>query len=282
MCPICKEEEKKHENHHVINYKRYVELFNFFHENFQEIKSTISNKEYKIKEYNELLGKLEQQKNAYLNFLDDIIHHIKQVYRDNQEKLNKEIGKSMETIAKLRNFMFNVKSHISSQFKASYNDLENIDEIKSKIKDRIDQLKDSLNEMKINDLNVIKNCIKNLNGIKKEKHPLRFDKKLLLESENIYTHLDIFKNYAFGVELSQKDKNLATIYLDIKKIINEVPNDCSYMAFIEFDNKIIYLEPFEINKGLYSYEFTLPIVELFTDKEASKDVNLTILSLNIE
>lgn len=282
MCPVCKEEEKKHENHHVINYARYVELFNFFHENFQEIKSTISEKEHKIKEYNELLGKLEQQKNAYLNFLEDISHQIKKIYTDNQEKINKEIGKSMKTIAELRNFMLNVKSHVSSQFKASYNDLQNIDEIKSKIKERTDQLKTNLNEMKKNELNVSKNSIKNLNGIKKEKHLLSIEKKLLLESENIYTHLDKFKNFAFGVEINKKDNKLVTMYLDIKKIINNIPNDSSYMAFIELNNKIIYLEPFEISKDLYSYEFNLPIDELFTEKEVKKDVNLTILSLNLE
>lgn len=282
MCPICKEEEKKHENHHVVNYARYVELFNFFHENFQEIKSTISDKEYKIKEFNELLGKLEQQKNAYLNFLEDISHQIKKIYTNNQEKINKEIGKSMETIAKLRNFMINIKSQVSSQFKASYNDLENIDEIKSKIKERTEQLKTSLDEMKKNDLNIIKNSIKNLNGIKKEKHLLSIDKKLLLESENIYTHLDKFKNISFGVEISKKDNKLVTMYLDIKKIINNIQNDSSYMAFIELNNKIIYLEPFEISKDLYSYEFNLPIVELFTEKEEKKEVKLTILSLNLE
>ena len=54
------------------------------------------------------------------------------------------------------------------------------------------------------------------------------------------------------------------------------------MAFIELNNKIIYLEPFEISKDLYSYEFNLPIDELFTEKEVKKDVNLTILSLNLE
>ena len=282
MCPACKEEEKKHDNHHVINYARYVGLFNFFHDNFQEIKSTISDKENKIKEFNELLGKMEQQKNAYLNFLEDISHQIKKIYMNNQEKINKEIGKSMETIAKLRNFMLNIKSQVSSQIKASYNDLENIDEIKSKIKERIELLKTSLDEMKKNDLNIIKNSIKNLNGIKKEKHLLSIEKKLLLESENIYTHLDKFKNFAFGVEISKKDNNLVTIYLDIKKIINNIPNDSSYMAFIELDNKIIYLEPFEISKDLYSYEFNLPIVELFTEKEEKKEVKLTILSLNLE
>ena len=160
--------------------------------------------------------------------------------------------------------------------------MQNIDEIKSKIKERTDQLKTNLNEMKKNELNVSKNSIKNLNGIKKEKHLLSIEKKLLLESENIYTHLDKFKNFAFGVEINKKDNKLVTMYLDIKKIINNIPNDSSYMAFIELNNKIIYLEPFEISKDLYSYEFNLPIDELFTEKEVKKDVNLTILSLNLE
>ncbi len=44
------------------------------------------------------------------------------------------IGESMETVAKLRNCMLNIKCHISSQFKKFYDDIENLEEIKEEIK----------------------------------------------------------------------------------------------------------------------------------------------------
>ena len=280
MCPICHDELKKHENHHLVHYGRYVQLFKFFHKNFNDLKQTISENEIKIKEYNQLIGKLELQKNSYLNFLNDISHQIKKVYMNSQEKINKEIAKSMEIIAKLRNFMINIKSHVSLQFKNSYNDLDNIEEIQKEIKNRIDKL--NLNEMNKIDLNIKENSFKKLNGIKKEDHHLIIDKILLCQNNNICTDLDNSGNFSFGVEISEKDKTMITIYLDIKKFINNKPNEASYMALLEFNNKIIYLEPFEINKELYSYDYSLPINEFFIDKEVNKNVNLTILSLNLD
>ena len=111
---------------------------------------------------------------------------------------------------------------------------------------------------------------------------LEENKNLILESNNKYTELDKNGNFSFGAELSKSDNKMLTLYLDIKKIINEKPNDSSYLAFIEFNGKQIYLEPFEIDKGLYSYEYSLSIDELFTNKEDNKKIDLTILSLNIE
>ena len=39
-----------------------------------------------------------------------------------------------QIIAKYRNFMSNIKSHISSQFKKSYDDIEDLEEIEEEIK----------------------------------------------------------------------------------------------------------------------------------------------------
>ena len=60
MCPICTEERKKHEIHHLVNYERYIKLFNFFNENFSNIKQTIEERENIIKELNKLNQLLEQ------------------------------------------------------------------------------------------------------------------------------------------------------------------------------------------------------------------------------
>ena len=72
MCPICNEEKKKHENHHLANYERYVKLFNFIQTSFTGIKQSIAEREENIKEYKYLYILLEQQKNAYLECLNDM------------------------------------------------------------------------------------------------------------------------------------------------------------------------------------------------------------------
>ena len=126
MCPICTEERKKHETHHLVNYERYIKLFNFFNENFSNIKQTIEERENNIKELKRLNQLLEQQKKAYLNLFNEISIQINKLYLQNQENIQKNIASSMQTIAKLRNFMLNIKTHVSSQFKESYNDIENL------------------------------------------------------------------------------------------------------------------------------------------------------------
>ena len=81
------------------------------------------------------------------------------------------------------------------------------------------------------------------------------------------------------MELSEDKKNVIP-YLDIKKSDNTI---ISYIPYIQLGKKrIIYLEPVEINKQLYSYEYTLPIEEMFNDKENVFDINLCVLSLNFE
>jgi hypothetical protein len=60
MCPVCIEERKKHKNHHLVNYKRYVLLFSFIKNNFVGINQSIVGRERRIKEYKKLVLLLEQ------------------------------------------------------------------------------------------------------------------------------------------------------------------------------------------------------------------------------
>ena len=45
MCPTCESEIKKHDNHHLINYERYMTLFKIFQDNYRGLKNKISEKE---------------------------------------------------------------------------------------------------------------------------------------------------------------------------------------------------------------------------------------------
>ena len=55
MCAVCDEERKKHEKHHLVNYERYVKLFNYIQKSFAGIKQNITERERMIKEFRELI-----------------------------------------------------------------------------------------------------------------------------------------------------------------------------------------------------------------------------------
>ena len=280
MCPICIEERKKHENHHLVNYERYIKLFNFFNENFTSIKQTIEEREKNIKELNKLSKLLEQQKKAYLNLFNEISIQINKIYMQNQDNIQKIIAGSMETIAKLRNFMNNIKMHVSSQFKESYNDIENLEEIEKEIKKRIDKLNIKNNK---NEVEIMKDkAIKQLEGNNVKFYPITIDKNLLFDKKRLSCKIETNDIYSFGIELSEDNNNVIT-YLDIKKIINNQANISSYIPYIRFgNNRMVYLEPFEVDKKYYSYEYSLPKEEMFNDKENFVDINLNILSLSLK
>ena len=141
MCAVCDEERKKHEKHHLVNYERYVKLFNYIQKSFAGIKQNITERERMIKEFRELIVLSEKQKKAYLQCLSDFSSKIQNYYQRNLEKMNQMIAENMQIIAKYRNFISNLKSHISSQFKTSYDDIENIEDIEGQIKQRVDKLK---------------------------------------------------------------------------------------------------------------------------------------------
>ena len=282
MCPICNEERKKHENHQLVNYERYVKLFNFIQTSFTGIKENIKERETIIKEYKELYILLEQQKNSYLDFLNDISLKIQNIYKENQDNINKMIGESMKTIAELRNFMLNIKYHISSQFKKSYDDIENLEEIKEEIKKRVDKLK--LKEINKNENIDMKNkSIKNLSGIIQNQFIISFNKKQFIENGNVSCFVDKDKNYSFGIELSE-NKKLINAYLGIQKIINNEPNDRTYIVFIEYglNNKRLYLKSTEEYDEFSLYEKMLPVNELIDDNDIFVTIKITFLSINIK
>ena len=279
MCPICHEEKKNHENHRVVNYERYINLFEFFQKNFTFIKETIAEKEQMIKGSNKLYSILEQQKQAYINFLESLSKDIKKIYSQNQEKINQGIAKSMQIIAKLRNFMLNTKKHVSKQFKNGYNDIDNLEEIKEEIKKRIEKLK--IKELKNENFNLKDFNTMNLEGIIKKNFIIRVNKNDLLKNQNLVYKCEN-ANYSFGILKNEKDPEIITLYLDINKIINNKPNYSSYIAQVEFYNKKYYLLPYEINAKLYSFEKTIPIKELFGDKAINSSINLTFFTLSLK
>ena len=73
MCPICEEEKKKHENHQLVNYERYVDLFNFIQNSFKGIKQNIKEREVFIREYTDF----------YINILDLYTFQYKQLKNHN-------------------------------------------------------------------------------------------------------------------------------------------------------------------------------------------------------
>ena len=282
MCPICNEEKKKHENHQLVNYERYVKLFNFIQTSFTDIKENIKERETIIREYKQLYILLKQQKNSYLNCLSDISSKIQNIYKENQDNISKKIGESMQIIAKYRNFMSNIKSHISSQFKKSYDDIEDLEEIEEEIKKKVDKLK--LKEINKSEYIDMKNkSTKNLNLILSKPLTINFDKKQFIDFGHVKCFVDEKKNYEFGLELSQ-DKKLVNVYLDIKKIINNQPNDSSYIVFIEYglNKKRLYLKSNIIYKDFYSYEKVLPIKELIDNDGTNVEMKLKIVSINIK
>lgn len=275
MCPICIEERNKHMNHHLVNYERYIKLFYFFQENFLKIKETIVEEENNIKQLKKTNELLEKEKRGYLNFFNEISIRINQFYSENQKNISKTIAESMKMIARLRNFMTNLKTHVSSQFKESYNDLDNIQEIENEIKERISKI--NLKSNQDNFLNYGDAIDKDLYLFNK-KFSFAANKKSLLDYKNLRYKINNY--YSFGIDLSE-DKKMITLYLDVENKINNKPNISSYKPKIEFKNKITYLEPEEIDQQLYSYEISIPIEEMFNQNEDNVYVNLDLLTLTL-
>lgn len=281
MCPICFDEKKKHNDHQVVNYERYIKLFYYFQDNYKNLYKTINDKENNIEELINLNLLLEKQKNVFSTFFNDCSKKIQVIYSKNQENLNKIIEETKETIEKIRNFMKNLKMDISSKFKKSYDDIENLQQLQDEIKQKIDKLK--IKQINKNFVINLKNkYIKNLYELPKKQVVTTLNKKLLFDNSRLSNKIDEQGNYNFGIELSE-DKNIIKIYLDINKTINNQQNYCSYIAFIEYGNnkKVIFLEPNEVNDIKYSFENNIPIEEIFDANEINADIKLTIFYLNI-
>jgi hypothetical protein len=283
MCPVCREENKTHEEHHLANYKRYVQLFNSIQDNFAGIKQNIAQREKNIKEYKKLIILSEEQKNSYLQSLIDISTKIQAYYKENATKLNKIIAENMEIIAKLRNFMLNIKTEISSQFKTSYDDIENEKYLENQVKQRVDKLK--LNQPNKDEFETVKkNSLQNLSISLPRKISISFNKKEFLDNSHVKCIADKEGLCTFGLELSE-DKNMVNAYLDIKNCVNNKINNSSYNVFIEFGKKgkILYLDQSEpANQDVYSYEKNFSIEELTETKDMNVEIILNISSITLK
>ena len=283
MCAVCDEERKKHEKHHLVNYERYVKLFNFMQNSFAGIKQNITERERVIEEFRELIVLSEKQKKAYLQCLSDIALKIQNYYKINLEKMNQMIAENMQIIAKYRNFISNIKSHISSQFKKPYDDIENIEAIEGQIKQRVDKLK--IKQIDNNEYEYInKNRVPNLIGVLPRQFVITFNKNQFLNKYHVKCAADKEGLYTFGFELSN-DKKIVNAYLDVQKIIKNQINNNAYVIFIEFEkkHKKIYLEMTEpAAEGLYSYENHFSLEELNDTKDVNIEIILTIISISLK
>ena len=284
MCPICDEEKRKHEekNHHIVNYERFIKLFYILKNNFEPIKNYISEKQKYINEYKNMIKLMEEQKKSYIDLFNDLSKNIENLYKENQNKMNKYIAENIQIIGNLTNFMKNIKVHISGQIKEKYNEIENLDEIEEEIKNRISKLKlEIIDEKEIADM---KHQIIN-KGIsyKTKDYYFNFNKDDLIKNEDLCVDVEENNIYTFGVYLAKDKKNVIP-YLDIKKMINNKLNNTAYGVSVEYGNmktkKKIYLERVE-NDKYYSYENTIPIDELFQN-EMMIDIKLTILYLDLK
>ena len=281
MCPTCFDEKKKHDDHQVVNYERYIKLFYYIQDNYKNLKKTINDKENNIEELINLNLLLEKQKNIFSNFFNDYSKKIQDIYSKNQEYLNKIIEESKETIERIRNFMINLKIDISSRFKKSYDNIDNLPQLQDEIKQKIDNLE--IKQIYKNEIIDLKNkYIHNLYDLPKKQIIITLNKKLLFDNSQLSNKIDEQGNYNFGIELSE-DKNIIKAYLDIDKTINNQKNECSYIAFIEYgkNKKVFFLEPNEVNANKYSFENNISIEEIFEDNENNADIKLTIFYLNI-
>ena len=213
--------------------------------------------------------------------MSDISLKIQNIYRENQDNINKKIGESMQIIAKYKNFMLNIKYHISSQFKKSYDDIENLEEIKEEIKKRVDKLK--LKEINKNENIDMKNkSIKNLNLILFNPLSINFDKKQFMDIGYLNCSLDDKNYFIFGLQLSE-DHNIANAYLGIKKLINNEKSNSSYVVLMEYglNKKKLYLKLDEVNE-YYSYHKDLSVKDLIDNNETNVEIKLYLLSINIQ
>jgi len=280
MCPICDEEKKKHETHHMVNYERYVQLFNCFHTNFSEIKDKIKNLENNIKIYNNVNVLLEQQKKSYLDLLNNIHQKIEAIFSTNKKQLENLISESINNIAKLKKFMNDLKQDVSSRFQNSYDDIENYEEIENEIKEKVNSLKLKLGKTEVPNLDNF--LLKKLTSSKVE-YSLTINKKDVFNPRKKFKkRLDSQGIYKFGIELSDGDK-IIICYLDVENQINNMKNESAYSSYIEFgpDKKKIYLEEEKFDDKHYSYEKQIPLEEFFPERKDTVDIKIRVNSISI-
>ena len=108
----------------------------------------------------------------------------------------------MKMLARLRNFMINLETHVSSQFKESYNDLDNIQEIENGIKQRISKINLKSNKDKfLNYGDAIDKVLYLIN----HRFSLAANIKSLLDSRNLSYKINDY--YLLGTDLSEDKKD---------------------------------------------------------------------------
>ena len=280
MCPICDAEKKKHETHHMVNYERYVQLFNCFHNNFSEIKDKIKKLENNIKSYNNVYVLLEQQKKSYLDLLISISKKIENIFSLNKRKLQKLITESIDIITKLKKFMNDLKKDVSSRFQTSYDDIENFEEIEKEIKEKVNSIKIKYSQIEVPN---VENIISKKLVSSKEEFPLTINKTNIYNTQKIFRkRLDSQGIYKFGAELSE-DNKFILCYLDVENEINNKKNESAYSSCIEFgtDQKKIYLEEEKFDDKHYSYQKIIPIEEFFPEKQDKIDIKIKVNYISI-
>ena len=280
MCPICDAEKKKHETHHMVNYERYVQLFNCFHNNFSEIKDKIKKLENNIKSYNNVYVLLEQQKKSYLDLLISISKKIENIFSLNKRKLQKLITESIDIITKLKKFMNDLKKDVSSRFQTSYDDIENFEEIEKEIKEKVNSIKIKYSKIEVPNM---ENIISKKLVSSKEEFSLTINKKNIYNTQKIFRkRLDSQGIYKFGAELSE-DNKFILCYLDVENEINNKKNESAYSSCIEFgtDQKKIYLEEEKFDDKHYSYQKIIPIEEFFPEKQDKIDIKIKVNYISI-
>ena len=280
MYPVCDEERKKHEqkNHHIVNYKRFIKLFYIIKNNFEPLKKFISEKQKNVNEYKNIIALMAQQKKTYLDLFNEFSKNIENLYKENQDKINKIIADIIHIIANLTNFMNNIKIRISVQIKKKYNDFDNLKEIDEEIKNRISKLK--LKNLDENNILELKNQVQNkIVSFDNQYYNFNFNKNDLLQGGNLGFSFGGDIKYNFGVCLSQ-DKQYVIPFLDINKIHNNLINNSAYGVFIEYGKmkKKLYLE--KLDKDSYYYENYIPFEELF-ENENNIEIKLTIIYLGL-
>ena len=280
MCPICDAEKKKHETHHMVNYERYVQLFNCFHNNFSEIKDKIKKIENNIKYYNNLYVFLEQQKKSYLDLLNSISKKIETVFSKNKAQLQKLISESIDDITKMKKFMNDLKKDVSSRFQTSYDDIENFEEIEKEIKEKVNSIKIKYSKIEVPN---VENIILKKLASSKEEFSITINKNNIFNTQKLFRkRLDSQGIYKFGAELSE-DNKFILCYLDVENEINNKKNESAYSSYIEFgkDKKKIYLEEEKFDDKHYTYQKMIPIEEFFPGNQDKIEIKLRLTYISL-
>ena len=139
MCLVCYNSEQ-HSQHHVVNFKSYLDLNLFFGVSFINIKEFVLKSEGIITDLQRLNSELDNQKSALLGFSLELYDVINSIFQEGQENISRMIDSLTSQISEYNNFKNNIKKYITKSIPIGYSDFENIEEIEKEIKERIGRL----------------------------------------------------------------------------------------------------------------------------------------------